>query len=143
MGAVGSIDPSGTNPVLGMELGAETGFAILGPAGAIVGVVIGGIGGYLIANRLENLIFAKPPKDAADPNGAKAPGKPGEAEGYCEPKGGPDWVKNPNGRGYGWRDANGNVWVPTGPDGHGGPHWDVQTPGGGYVNIYPGGARRP
>jgi hypothetical protein len=33
------------------------------------------------------------------------------------------------------------VWVPTGdgPAAHGGPHWDVQTPGGGYVNVYPGG----
>ncbi len=27
-------------------------------------------------------------------------------------------------------------------DAHGGPHWDIQTPGGGYVNIYPGGSRR-
>lgn len=41
-----------------------------------------------------------------------------------------------------------DVWVPTGPgstgrgDAHGGPHWDVQPPGGGYVNIYPGGNRR-
>jgi len=64
------------------------------------------------------------------------------------PKGGDDWVKNPNGRGHGWKDANGDVWVPTGPatpgrgDAHGGPHWDVQTPGGGHVNVYPGGKRR-
>ncbi|UEQ25529.1 polymorphic toxin type 37 domain-containing protein [Xanthomonas oryzae pv. oryzae] len=141
---ISSIDPTGKNAVLGMELGAEGGFAIGGPPGALVGAVIGGIGGYLIADRLGNLIFAKPPKDAADPNGSKAPGMPGKAEGYCEPKGGPDWVRNPNGRGNGWRDANGDVWVPTGPGGeaHGGPHWDVQTPGGGYVNVYPGGARR-
>lgn len=48
---------------------------------------------------------------------------PGKAEGYCEPKGAADWVRNPNGRGNGWRDANGDVWVPTGPGGeaHGGP----------------------
>ncbi|RZI62654.1 MAG: hypothetical protein EOP37_01485 [Rubrivivax sp.] len=25
---------------------------------------------------------------------------------------------------------------------HGGPHWDVQLPGGGYVNVYPGGTQR-
>ena len=91
----------------------------------------------------------KPPKDALDPNGAKAPGKPGGTEGFCEPKPGkPQWGKNPNGSGGGWVDADGNVWVPTGPDSgstgdaHGGPHWDVQRPGGGYENVYPGGKRR-
>jgi len=91
----------------------------------------------------------KPPKDAHDPNGAKAPGKPGNAEGFCEPKPGkPQWGKNPNGNGSGWVDADGNVWVPTGPDSgstgdaHGGPHWDVQRPGREYENIYPGGKRR-
>ncbi|MBF0474978.1 MAG: hypothetical protein HQK59_03940 [Deltaproteobacteria bacterium] len=74
-----------------------------------------------------------------------APGKPGEEEGFCEPKGGDDWVKNPNGRGSGWRDDNGDVWVPTGPrpgEAHGGPNWYVQTPGGGYTNVYPGGNQR-
>jgi hypothetical protein len=87
---------------------------------------------------------AKPPDDAYDPNGAKAPGKPGEEEGFKDPKGGENWVKNPNGSGSGWRDENGDVWVPTGqgPRAHGGPHWDVQSPGGGYVNVYPGGYRR-
>jgi len=86
--------------------------------------------------------YVQPPADAKDPNGAKAPGKPGEAEGFKDPKGGEDWVRSP--RGYGWRDSKGNVWVPTGPGdlAHGGPHWDVQLPGGGYVNVYPGGARR-
>jgi hypothetical protein len=44
--------------------------------------------------------LAKPPDDAADLNGAKAPGKPGEAEGFADPKGGPEWAPNPNaGRG--------------------------------------------
>ncbi|MEO1248060.1 MAG: RHS repeat-associated core domain-containing protein, partial [Pseudomonadota bacterium] len=88
--------------------------------------------------------LAEPPRDARDPDGAKAPGKPGEDEGFEDPKGGEDWVPNPNGRGNGWLDADGNVWVPTGPGGeaHGGPHWDVQKPGRGYVNVYPGGRRR-
>lgn len=89
-----------------------------------------------------------PPDNAYDPEGPKAPGRPSENEGFVPPKKGDEWVKNPNGRGYGWRDKGGDVWVPTGPsdpsrgDAHGGPHWDVQTPGGGYVNIYPGGGRR-
>lgn len=86
----------------------------------------------------------KPPADATDPNGAKAPGMPGEVEGYQPPKNGPQWVRNPNGKGYGWVDAGGKVWVPTGPGplAHGGAHWDVQIPGGGYINVYPGGKAR-
>jgi RHS repeat-associated protein len=81
------------------------------------------------------------PKDAADPNGAKAPGKPGEREGFKDPKSGPKWGKAPNGK-SGWVDAKGNVWVPTGQApsiAHGGPHWDVQLVGGGYQNVRPGG----
>jgi RHS repeat-associated protein len=87
--------------------------------------------------------FAKPPENAYDPNGPKAPGKPGEAEGFRDPKGGENWVPNPNpgkgGSSHGWQDAKGDVWCPTGPGGrgHGGPHWDVQTPGGDYRNVKP------
>ncbi len=89
--------------------------------------------------------FMKPPANAWDPNGPKAPGYPGGENGhpdYKDPKGGPNWVPSPNGSGYGWQDKAGNVWVPTGPkgpgkDAHGGPHWDVQTPGGRYQNKRP------
>ncbi len=90
-------------------------------------------------------VMAAPPQDAKNADGAKAPGKPGAAEGFRDPKGGENWVPNPNGSGSGWQDANGDVWVPTGPGGraHGGPHWDVQSPGGGYRNVYPGGNERP
>lgn len=90
-------------------------------------------------------MMAAPPQDAKKTDGAKAPGKPGAAEGFRDPKGGENWVPNPNGSGSGWQDADGNVWVPTGPGGraHGGPHWDVQSPGGGYRNVYPGGNERP
>jgi hypothetical protein len=77
------------------------------------------------------------------PNGAQAPGKPTEADGFIPPKKGKkEKVKNPNGPGFGWQDARGNVWIPSGPKGHGGPHWDVQYPGGGYDNIVPGGKVR-
>ena len=55
-----------------------------------------------------------PPQDATKADGAKAPGKPGTAEGFRDPKGGESWVPNPNGNGSGWQDANGDVWVPTG-----------------------------
>lgn len=88
--------------------------------------------------------WAKPPENAYDPNGPKAPGEPGEAEGFKNPKGGDNWVPNPNGRGYGWEADDGSVWCPTGQGGsaHGGPHWDVQFLGGGGYNVYPGGRRR-
>jgi RHS repeat-associated protein len=88
---------------------------------------------------LGNVSCATPPDNAYDPNGPKAPGKPGPDEGFKDPKGGDNWVRNPNGRGYGWEDASGDVWVPTGQGGgaHGGPHWDVQTPGGGYRVVRP------
>ena len=43
--------------------------------------------------------FIKPPQDAYDPDGPKAPGKPGHETGFRDPKGGENWVRNPNGRG--------------------------------------------
>jgi hypothetical protein len=76
-----------------------------------------------------DLVFNKPPRDAEDANGAKAPGKPSDAEGFCPPKSGkPVWDCSPNARGSGWVDGDGSVWVPTGPksgstgDSYGGPH---------------------
>jgi RHS repeat-associated protein len=83
----------------------------------------------------------KPPRDAADPNGSKAPGLPASNDGYNPPPGGAQWGQSPNGNGWGWVDKDGNVWVPTGQGSaaHGGPHWDVQQQGGGYQNVYPGG----
>ncbi|ASF10653.1 hypothetical protein NBRGN_027_02790 [Nocardia brasiliensis NBRC 14402] len=86
----------------------------------------------------------KPPANAYDPNGPKAPGRPGDAEGFVPPKDGDKWVPNPNGKGSGWLDADGRVWVPTGQGStaHGGPHWDVQEKKGGYTNVYPGGKSR-
>jgi RHS repeat-associated protein len=141
---VSSTDPTGLTGELagaGCALTVEVGCV----PGAVVGAIIEGaiyVGAAVLIS--SSIMNSQPPKDATDPNGAKAPGKPGDAEGYCPAKGGPKWVPNPNGSGSGWEDANGNVWVPTGPGGaaHGGPHWDVQTPGGSYVNVYPGGRKR-
>lgn len=90
-----------------------------------------------------NGVFAKPPENAYDPNGPKAPGKPSPVDGFQDPKGGENWIPNPNpGKGagsHGWQDSKGNVWIPTGQGGraHGGPHWDVQTPGGENKNVRP------
>jgi len=76
---------------------------------------------------------------------ARAPGVPTSADGFIPPK---RWngrmAKNPNGDGMGYPDEKGRVWIPTGdgPLAHGGPHWDVQIPGGGYSNVYPGGKVR-
>ncbi|HEY9268380.1 MAG TPA: RHS repeat-associated core domain-containing protein [Methylotenera sp.] len=88
-------------------------------------------------------VYAKPPENAYDPNGPKAPGKPSAEDGFQDPKTGESWVPNPNpgkgGGSHGWLDSKGRVWVPTGQGGrsHGGAHWDVQTPGGGYINVRP------
>ena len=67
--------------------------------------------------------------------------QPTEKDGYIAPKEGPVKSREKNG----WVDKNGNVWVPvpTGsPQAHGGGHWDVQSPKGGYSNVYPGGKAR-
>lgn len=106
-------------------------------------VILQNIQGYPLA---DGTLKNQPPEDAADPDGAKAPGKPGPAEGFRPPKAGqPTWGNAPNGK-PGWIDRGGRVWVPTGPAGspgaHGGPHWDVQGTRGGYQNVYPGGTRR-
>lgn len=76
---------------------------------------------------------------------AKAPGMPSASDGFEPGKNGAEWVPNPNGKGYGWRDKGGRVWCPTGPRpgaAHGGPHWDVQFPNGDHTNVYPGGKVR-
>lgn len=122
--------------------GAEVG-SVFGPAGTLVGGLVGAGIGWWVGDKLSNAIFAKPPENAYDPNGPKAPGLPGEDVGYTPPKGGPSWVPNPNpgqdGSSHGWLDDSGRVWCPTGQGGraHGGPHWDVQTPGGGNENVFP------
>ena len=74
----------------------------------------------------------------------KAPGKPTENDGFKpDKKQGDRLVKNPNGQGKGWLDKNGEVWVPTGNDGHGGAHWDVQNPRtGGHRDVSPWGRTR-
>jgi RHS repeat-associated protein len=56
---------------------------------------------------------------------------------YESPKGGDRKVKNPNGKGTGWLDRKGRVWVPTDHKGTHAPHWDREIPGGGYDNVYP------
>lgn len=143
---VSYVDPKGLNPLTGAATatGAELGTMVFPGPGTVIGAGLGFLGGYLIADQLGNLIFAKPPDNAYDPYGPKAPGKPTPDDGFEEPKGGDDWVPNPNpGRGgssYGWKDAKGDVWCPTGQRpgrAHGGPGWDVQSPGGGYRNVWP------
>lgn len=77
---------------------------------------------------------------------AQEPGYPGDHPDYTPPK---RWdgkkVKMQGGRlmgKYGYPDAKGKIWVPTGPEGHPrahrGPHWDVAYPDGtGHENVLP------
>jgi RHS repeat-associated protein len=55
-------DPLGLNPVAGAIEGAEIGSMIWPGPGTIIGAGVGLIGGYLIADQLGNLVFAKPPR---------------------------------------------------------------------------------
>ncbi|WP_216893818.1 polymorphic toxin type 37 domain-containing protein [Nocardia alni] len=132
-GAVGAIDAFHALPTTDLDKAIKSLEALI-----LMKVVVAADGA------LEVAVSTKPPANAYDPNGAKAPGRPDDAEGFTPPKGGDRWVPAPNGRGFGWEDAGGNVWVPTGPGAlaHGGPHWDVQEKSGGYTNVYPGGATR-
>ncbi|MCL4361556.1 polymorphic toxin-type HINT domain-containing protein [Candidatus Dependentiae bacterium] len=139
-----------------------------GPVTFVGGAVVGGIVGVAIkvikGNKIPEykLVFNKehigehfknnanpkdskenPKSDLEKNNDAQAPGKPTENDGFIPKK---NWdgkkVKNPNGPGYGWPDKKGKVWIPSGPNGHGCPHWDVEDPNGSYENIVPGGKIR-
>lgn len=142
----------GNDPVNNVDPTGEFAFAIpiilTAPEwGPIVGGAaisgLGALGAWELWDRLLNENQGEEKCPAAD-----APGRPGEEEGYKPPKRGPgskgEKVKNPNGPGKGYVDDKGDVWVPTGPGprAHGGAHWDVQTPGGGYRNVYLGGNAR-
>lgn len=63
---------------------------------------------------------------------------PPSSPNFKAPKKGNKRVKNPNGAGNGWEDAEGNVWVWT-PGMHGGKGWTVQYPNGGHRHEYPDG----
>ena len=105
---------------------------------------------FVLAKQISDLVQEEtdttpvPTEHPTDENGNPIV-KPGEQptadDGYVPPKRGPRWNKEKKG----WEDNSGNVWVPapTGSKlGHGGGHWDVQSPGGGYTNVYPGGKVR-
>ena len=142
----------------GAAIGGATG-GFFGPITFAGGIVVGGLIGiaikvfstdkHLRQYRLSfdidviNECLKNDNKQKDTNNDAQAPGKPTENDGYIPPK---NWdgkkVKNFNGPGYGWPDKKGKVWVPTGPNGHGAPHWDVEAPDGSYENVMPGGRIR-
>mgnify|MGYP000973924157 FL=1 len=152
--------------VFGSSVSGATVGSAIGPLGTLGGFVIGGIVAVGVTycfgdwsrtwyklrydigqvlkifklNKTNDSKSVEEKKEKADDD-AQAPGKPTEEDGFV-PKKGWDGKKVKHRRGYGWPDKNGNVWIPTGPKGHGGPHWDVQKPGGGYENIVPGGRIR-
>ena len=134
-------DPYGESALAGVLAGVGADIAIPDPTDlawpkwAGFGLAITGAALYDVCNTY----FSEPGKPTAE-DGYKPPKKPtrgADKEGK---------VKNPNGRGKGWPDANGDVWVPTnGIAAHGGEHWDVQSPPkkgerkGKHRNVYPGG----
>jgi len=137
------IDPKGLNPIVA----AVAGSAVLPGPRALMGAALGAaavmMSDLLVTEEYTDPVYAKPPENAYDPEGPKAPGKPTEEVGFKDPKGGESWVPNPNpgkgGSSHGWLDAKGDVWCPSGLGGrsHGGPHWDVQSSNGDYRNVRP------
>ena len=127
---------------------AEVEPTIIGEVVVVIGAVVITI--YIYSSTEDGSIFSatkEEPSVKTDEKGRPVvePGQqPTEKDGYIAPKGGPKQGKTPDGK-KGWVDRNGNIWVPQ-PTGsssaHGGGHWDVQGPDGGYINVYPGGDTR-
>ncbi|WP_213881947.1 RHS repeat-associated core domain-containing protein, partial [Pseudomonas sp. dw_358] len=64
------IDQRGTNPILGAELGASAGSAVLPLAGTAVGAIAGAVAGYYLGDKVTNLILGKnSPLEASYPPG--------------------------------------------------------------------------
>ncbi|WP_422015298.1 glycine zipper domain-containing protein [Roseateles sp.] len=55
------VDRTGLNPAAGAVLGAEIGTAVFPGVGTIVGAGLGILGGYLIADKLTNVLLASKP----------------------------------------------------------------------------------
>jgi RHS repeat-associated protein len=134
-------------PVGGTIAGGAGGYIAGGVAGGIAGGAVGTAAGAGVGWLMCSTSNASP-TSSGGADSSKSPGQPTAKEGYTPPKRGAgsngEMVKNPNGPGRGYPDDKGRVWMPTGegPLAHGGPHWDVQIPGGGYINVYPGGGVR-
>ena len=150
-----------------LSIGSSGGGAfgsIFGPVGIVGGVVIGGVIGCIVHACIKStlakydLLFnshaiatcieankngLKDDDESDKSNEAQAPGKPTENDGFV-PKKNWDGKKVKHSRGWGWPDNKGNIWIPSGLNGHGGPHWDVQRPGRckDYENVVPGGKIR-
>ena len=104
----------------GDHLAAAANATETGVTAGLLGLIL--LGGLLLSRptpppapkpSVPSIVEARSPADAKNPDGAKAPGKPGAVESFDDPKRGEQWVSNPNGRGNGWLESKGNVWVPT------------------------------
>ena len=105
-------DPLGLNPLAGALEGGAAGTFVCGPACGVAGAIIGGIGGYIIADQLGNLIFAKP-KPGSKPKNCPAGTIP-----IDQSKGPRGWDKDDV---HGIKDGVGagpQDWVGISPDGH-------------------------
>jgi hypothetical protein len=141
---------------LDIGCGASVG-SVFGPMGICAGVVVGGVVGCIVNACIKDRVveyglsfkskeiasfIENNKKEVENSNhGAQAPGKPTGNDGFIPKK---NWngEKVKHRRGFGWPDKKGSIWIPSGPNGHGGPHWDVQHPDGSYDNVLPGGKIR-
>lgn len=102
--------------------------------------------GIIESSLTTEVSYAENNTDSSEKGEVTTENPPTESDGYRAPKGGPKKGKTKDGK-TGWRDKNGNIWVPApsgSPNAHGGGHWDVHRGDGkGYTNVYPGGKKRP
>ena len=126
---VSYVDPMGLNAALGMRLGAAGGFWLGGPPGAVIGAGLGALGGYLIADRLSNVInsASRPPAGSLPISGTPWSGDHGRIKGALG-LGGRDSV---------FIDPDGNVWAQH-PDGS----WSNEGPASDYTGSGKASGRR-
>ncbi|MBW7675116.1 RHS repeat-associated core domain-containing protein [Chryseobacterium chendengshani] len=151
-GFFGSVGASAFGAIAGDVANSTVGTIAFGAvAGGVGSELTGGnfwqgavIGGFVAGfNHVMHKIsplgsYQEDPKDKKKPTLPEMKESPPDHPEFKAPKGGNKKVRNPNGRGTGWLDNKGRVWVPDDHNGTHAPHWDRQEPkGGGYSTVYP------
>ncbi len=91
----------------------------------------------IVSSYDQGVVYKQQPR-GLDPDGTPGKIMPTAEDGYFPPK---NWDgkkrRHPKNGNIGWPDREGNIWVPTGPNDHGGRHWDVQDRDGRHRNVRP------
>ena len=137
-------DPLGLNPYAGAVGGAEIG-SFAGPVGTVVGGIIGAVGGYIIADKLSNVIL----NNSADKPVAPQPALPAGWDGSTPPAPGCGWSgpDAPGGENGAWVSPDGSQSLHPDFDHPApiGPHvdWNIKRPKKQRWRIFPDGSCKP